>query len=115
MRAFVVDVQDGRDLRFFVNPEIVKRDGEAEWSEGCLSIPGRAMAVRRSAMIRVKALGYDGEPYEAGFHGLLAAAVQHELDHLDGILAIDREKERESTINRKSKLKTLRRERRAGR
>ena len=117
MRAFVVDVRDGVDLKFFVNPEIVMSDGVMEWREGCLSIPGETMAVQRAAIVRVSALGYDGEPYEVGAHGLLAAAVQHELDHLNGILAIDRAAERKAMMNgaSKAKLKSIRKQRRAHR
>lgn len=118
MRAFVLDIRgDGVDLKFFVNPEVVMSDGVAEWQEGCLSIPGQTMAVQRAAIVRVSALGHDGEPFELGAHGLMAAAIQHELDHLNGILALDRAEERKAMMNgtSKAKLKSIRKQRRRAR
>ncbi|KKK92288.1 hypothetical protein LCGC14_2704410, partial [marine sediment metagenome] len=112
MRAFVIDLKDGKELRHFVNPEIVFRDGNMEWKEGCLSFSGTFSSVERSALVRVKALNRDGEPFELGAHGVLAAAIQHECDHLEGILMIDRAEERSTRRNRKSKRKALRRSRR---
>jgi peptide deformylase len=112
MRAFVIDLKDGKELRYFVNPEIIFRDGSMEWREGCLSFPGIQAAVERSAMVRVKALDREGEPFELGAHGVLAAAIQHEWDHLEGILMVERSKERHLKINKKSRRKALRRARR---
>jgi peptide deformylase len=113
MRAFVVDLHEGRGLRHFVNPEITFRDGSVEWREGCLSFPGTQLSVERAAIIRVRALGRDGKPFEFGAHGVLAAAIQHECDHLEGILISDRAEERNARINRRSKRKALRRARRS--
>jgi len=73
-----------------VNPEILSRRGMVEATEGCLSVPGVEGVVARPELVTVKGLNELGEPvkFEAG--GLLARALQHEIDHLDGVLFIDR-------------------------
>jgi len=73
-----------------INPEIVHASGETYEEEGCLSVPGFSANVRRHASVVVKALDLDGN--EQGWHaeGLLAIAFQHEIDHLDGVLYVDR-------------------------
>ena len=73
-----------------VNPEIVESRGLEEGTEGCLSIPGVEGVVPRAEYVLVKALDGDGRPVQVPAHGLLARALQHEIDHLDGILFIDR-------------------------
>ncbi len=89
-RVAVIDVSPGHDTpRVLINPEIVERSGEQESEEGCLSIPGVYDKVTRAANVRVRALGRDGEPLELEADGLLAIAVQHEIDHLDGRLFLD--------------------------
>lgn len=92
-RIFLVDVATAQDepsdLRVFVNPEIVERVGEICWEEGCLSFPGVHEDVRRAERIKVKAQNQHGEPFELEADGLLAVAIQHENDHLDGKLMID--------------------------
>lgn len=112
MRAFVIDLKDGKELRYFVNPEIVFRDGSMEWREGCLSFPGVFSSVERSMLVRVRAMDRDGKPFELGAHGVLAAAIQHECDHLDGILMSERAEEWDARMNKKSRRKALRRARR---
>lgn len=91
-RVFVVDVEDdaGRTKRAFVNPVITKREGTIVGEEGCLSIPGYREDVKRWAVIEVEAKDETGRPFTLAAEGLLARAIQHELDHLDGILFIDR-------------------------
>ena len=92
-RVAVVDVThpDGEPKLFaFVNPEIVGRDGEIEWEEGCLSFPGIHVDVLRSDRVRVRALGRDGRPFELEADDFLAIAIQHELDHLDGVTLADK-------------------------
>jgi peptide deformylase len=92
-RVFVVDVADGsgeRLRRAFVNPVIVERSGNAVGEEGCLSIPGVRADVKRAARIVVEASDESGEPFRLTAEGLLARAIQHETDHLDGILFVDR-------------------------
>jgi peptide deformylase len=89
-RVLVIDISDDRsDLRAFINPEIVEKSGEADNEEGCLSVPGVYDTVRRSARVRVRALGPDGEPFELEAEGLLAVCIQHEIDHLDGKVFVE--------------------------
>ena len=64
-------------------------EGEIDWEEGCLSVPGFTSEVQRKERVRVRAQGVDGAHFELDTDGLLAVAVQHELDHLNGVLFID--------------------------
>ena len=76
---------------YMVNPEIVWASEEKEiCEEGCLSVPGQRAEVERPASVRIKYLDYNGEPQEILAEDFLAVAAQHEIDHLDGILYIDR-------------------------
>lgn len=92
LRLAVIDVKpDGKPQPIvLINPEIVSREGVLEEEEGCLSIPGLYAKVRRSAKVVVRALDGRGFPTEVRGEGLLARALQHETDHLDGKLFIDR-------------------------
>jgi len=87
-RIAVVDVGD--DLIELINPEILAAEGEEVGVEGCLSIPGVYGEVPRAARIRVRTLTRTGESTILEAEGLKARAIQHEIDHLDGILFIDR-------------------------
>ncbi len=92
-RLFVVDVTAGEDKTqqlVFINPEITEKNGEEVGEEGCLSVPGEYENVKRFALIKAKALDIKGEEFEIEAEGLLARAIQHELDHLDGKLFIDK-------------------------
>jgi len=74
-----------------VNPKIMEASGELmPWEEGCLSVPGIFEEVKRPEFIRVEALDHEGQPIAFEATGLPAVAVQHEIDHLDGVLFIDR-------------------------
>ncbi len=75
---------------FFVNPVIVQSEGVREDVEGCLSIPGLSAKVTRSAHVRLRYQDLEGRTQEADFEGVHAKAVQHEVDHLDGVLYFDR-------------------------
>jgi len=92
-RLFVVNCtgnpDDGEEL-VFVNPVLSKPRGTAVQEEGCLSLPGLRMDVRRPARIVVDAWSLDGEPIHLDLDGLLARVVQHEYDHLEGRLFTDR-------------------------
>ncbi|MGB8933319.1 MAG: peptide deformylase [Anaeromyxobacteraceae bacterium] len=91
-RIVVIDTsprQEGQRLLHLVNPEIVRAEGETTYTEGCLSVPGEAEDVERAAKVWVRALDRDGKPIEVEGDGLLAIALQHELDHLDGVLFVD--------------------------
>ena len=74
----------------FINPEIIRARGEEVGEEGCLSIPGFVGMVRRAAEVTVRGLDAEGNPCQVKGKGLLARALQHEIDHLDGVLFIDR-------------------------
>jgi peptide deformylase len=92
-RIAVVDVplDDERRARFtLVNPEILDRSGSETGEEGCLSIPGVYEDVQRALRIRVRARDERGEAYEVEAEGYAARAIQHEIDHLDGVLFVDR-------------------------
>ena len=91
VRLFVYDVRDP-DLPpgVVVNPEIAEKTGTSKEEEGCLSIPGLSEIVERSATVVMRGLGLDGEPVEIRAEGLLSRCLQHETDHLDGILFLDR-------------------------
>ena len=93
LRIFVVDISVGRDptgLITMVNPEFVERDGVQLEEEGCLSVPGFNATVMRPMRAVVKGLDRHGELQQVEGTGLLARAFQHELDHLDGSLFVDR-------------------------
>ena len=87
-RAVVIDVGEG--LIELVNPEIVSQEGEAISTEGCLSVPGRRGTVKRPEKVRVRACDRKGNPVEVEGEGLLAVCLCHELDHLDGVLYVDK-------------------------
>lgn len=89
---FLIDIageDEPSDLRVFINPEILERVGDQTWEEGCLSFPGVTEEIKRAAKVKVKALDKAGKPFELEADGLLAVAVQHEYDHLEGMLMID--------------------------
>ncbi len=89
-RLICVDVSENRDdLRVLVNPRIVEKDGQQEYEEGCLSVPGVYASVTRAEHIRVQAQTISGEPFEFEAEGLLAVCIQHEIDHLDGKVFVD--------------------------
>ena len=94
LRVFVVDVPGDeitpRVKRAFVNPVIVSKAGSATNEEGCLSIPGFRADVKRPAHVVVEAHDEHGAPFRIEADGLLSRALQHEADHLDGILFVDR-------------------------
>jgi peptide deformylase len=92
-RIFLIDVASDDEpskLYVFINPEIVAKEGECVGPEGCLSFPGISEDIKRATKVTVRALDRDGKPFELSAEGLLAIAVQHENDHLDGVLMIDR-------------------------
>jgi peptide deformylase len=93
LRLFVIDLSLGKDpaaLHTMINPEFVERDGMQLEEEGCLSIPGFMSTVARPKRMVVKGLNRQGEEYTIEGTGLLARALQHEIDHLNGCLFVDR-------------------------
>ncbi len=89
-----------------INPEILESSDPEVMEEGCLSVPGVADKIQRYTHLKMRALDRDGKPFELMAEGLLAQAIQHEIDHLDGTLYIDRL----STIKRDRLLKKLRKQ-----
>lgn len=111
--------QVGRTLRMFVhalpdeapavliNPHIVEMSGEWTYSEGCLSIPGLYYELVRPKIVHVRAIGLDGNELEVEGDELLGRVIQHEIDHLDGVLFVDRltgEARQEATIELKNRV-----------
>jgi len=89
-RMVVIDIsEDKSEPMVFINPEIIDKQGEREYEEGCLSVPEAHEMVMRADTVRVKALDLDGEVFELAAEGLLATCIQHEIDHLDGKLFVD--------------------------
>ena len=89
-RFMVIDVSEGKDQPLvFVNPQILARQGEQVYQEGCLSVPGIYADVTRSDVITVQALDRHGKPFSLEADGVLAVCIQHEMDHLDGKLFVD--------------------------
>jgi peptide deformylase len=93
-RLFILNLTADPELKdeevVFLNPEILKRKGTTEGEEGCLSFPGMYGQVKRAAKIDIEAFDLNGECFEYSLDDLAARAVQHECDHLDGVLFIDR-------------------------
>jgi peptide deformylase len=92
VRVLVIDLQENEEKqpRYFVNPEVLSASDELSWyNEGCLSVPDQYAEVERPARIRVRYLDYHGAPQEEDMDGLIATCLQHEMDHLEGILFID--------------------------
>ena len=90
-RIIVIDISDTKDeLRVFINPELVAAEGEAECEEGCLSVPGYYDKVTRAARVVVRAQNERGEPFTLEAEGLLAVCIQHEMDHLEGKVFVER-------------------------
>ncbi len=92
-RLCVVDLSTREEKApriILINPVIVEKDGSIEAEEGCLSIPGYLSTVKRANTVYVKALDREGKEFEIEGTGMLARALQHEIDHLDGMLFIDR-------------------------
>ena len=90
LRLIVIADEEGRGVQALLNPAIVDRSGEVTGEEGCLSIPGVFAPVTRAARVTVEARAVDGQPLTINARGLRARVLQHEIDHLDGVLFIDR-------------------------
>ncbi|KMN37415.1 peptide deformylase [Chromobacterium sp. LK1] len=89
-RLVVMDISEERnERRVFINPEILQKDGETVYEEGCLSVPGIYDKVTRAERVKVRALDRNGKPFELEADGLLAICIQHEIDHLDGKVFVE--------------------------
>jgi peptide deformylase len=93
LRIIVMDIsakEDEREPRYFVNPEIIwKSDELKSWEEGCLSVPEIYDEVERPARVKVRYLDYHGNQVEEEADGLFAVCIQHEMDHLEGVVFLD--------------------------
>jgi len=87
-RIAVIDIGEG--FLALVNPKIIKKEGSAIFEEGCLSFPGIFRKIKRAKKVKVTALNEEGENIEIETSGFLACCLQHEIDHLDGIIFLDR-------------------------
>ncbi len=93
LRLIVIDPSAGeneKEMKIFVNPRIIESEGEEMCEEGCLSVPGYTLAVNRSTAIMLEALDLEGREVRLELRDYPARIVQHEIDHLDGILIVDR-------------------------
>ena len=91
LRLIVIDISETRDqLLVLVNPELIAASGEADREEGCLSVPGVYEKVRRAERIKVRALDAEGSAGTREADGLLALCIQHEMDHLEGKVFVER-------------------------
>ena len=87
----IIAVKLEEDIQLFINPEIVKKSKETEiMEEGCLSFPGLFLKIKRARKVEIKALDIEGKEIQIKTEGLSARVFQHEIDHLDGILFLDR-------------------------
>jgi peptide deformylase len=114
-RAIVVDVSPidpQHGLFALINPEIVSEEGEIEYEEGCLSVPDCLEKVKRREKIQVRGISPEGTEVEVSGEGILAISLQHEIDHLNGILILDRLSRLKREIYRNKLKKEKRREER---
>jgi len=89
-RILVIDISEEKNEPIvLINPELLEKEGDQEFDEGCLSVPGIYETLHRAEKVRVKALNQKGESFEMDAHGLLAVCIQHEMDHLEGKLFVD--------------------------
>lgn len=89
-RILVIDISEEKNEPIvLINPELLEKEGDQEFDEGCLSVPGIYETLHRAEKVRVKALNRMGESFEMDAHGLLAVCIQHEMDHLEGKLFVD--------------------------
>jgi len=89
-RIIVIDISDQcNEPICLINPEVIEKSGEIQWEEGCLSVPDYYENVIRANNIKVQALNQHGETFELEASEMLSVCIQHEIDHLDGILFVD--------------------------
>ena len=89
-QILVIDIsEDKMQPTVLINPEILEKEGDQEYDEGCLSVPGIYETLHRAEKIRIKAINKEGEGFEMTAKGLLAVCIQHEMDHLQGKLFVD--------------------------
>lgn len=89
LQVIVIELPDVDDVITLINPEVVKRSGERELTEGCLSLPGYRGEIKRSESVIVKGRDRQGKQIRIKADGLLAHALEHEIDHVNGIVYVD--------------------------
>lgn len=97
-RVIVIQLPEEDEVRIYINPEIVQREGEREVEEGCLSIPGYRANIKRSVWVKFRALDHSATVVKLKAEDILSQALEHEVDHLDGILYIDHMESHEKLI-----------------
>ncbi len=110
-RLIVIDVSTREEIHpliVLINPDIVQAEGRVVYEEGCLSVPGYTSSIPREERVCVRGFDRNGKPVEIEATGLLARALQHEIDHLDGTLFVDRMSPIKREFFRKRYLKKLR-------
>ena len=108
-RIIVIDVSDECNQPLcLINPEIIEKNGEIEWEEGCLSVPNYYESVKRANEIKVSALNQLGQSVKIDANEMLAVCIQHEMDHLNGILFVDHlSKLKQKRLKKKAEKQTL--------
>jgi peptide deformylase len=104
IQLITVDLSVGEnpeDLLILINPRIIEAEGYEVSEEGCLSVPGYSLPIKRRARILLQAIGLDGKELRAEFNDLKARVLQHEIDHLNGVLIVDRLSSLKRTLIRK--------------
>ena len=97
-RLIVIQLPDEEEVHIYFNPEIVKREGKREVEEGCLSIPGYRAMINRSVWVRFRAMDHSEKVIKFKAEDILSQALEHEVDHLNGILYIDHMEEHQQLI-----------------
>ena len=108
-RIIVIDVSDQcNEPICLINPEVIEKSGEIQWEEGCLSVPDYYENVIRANDIAVQALNQNGETFELEASEMLSVCIQHEIDHLDGILFVDHlSKLKQKRLKKKTEKKVI--------
>jgi len=90
IQLLIIDTSETKDqLQVFINPKILEKDGEQDYEEGCLSVPGVYESVTRAEKVLVEAMNKEGEIFRIEAHGLLSVCIQHEMDHLLGKVFVE--------------------------
>lgn len=90
IQLIIIDTSETKNqLQVFINPKIIEKNGEQDYEEGCLSVPGVYETVTRAEKITVEALDYHGKPFTLSAEGLLSICIQHEMDHLLGKVFVE--------------------------
>ena len=103
-RVIVIQLPDEEDPRVYINPEIIHKEGEREVEEGCLSVPGYKAIITRSVWLKAKGLDRTSKLVKLKADGLLAQVLEHEIDHLNGILYVDHLKNHQDLVRLDSQI-----------